>query len=150
MTSLTLEMPGPARIRKVDKVRTAIKEGALDESVVDARVTEILELLVTAGKFDNPVTNPEQAIDLPEHRALIREIGARGIVLLKNDDQALPLQISKRKKIALLGQSKECFAHGGGSASVNCHYKVTPWDALTSAVGDETEFLYSKGRPTLL
>lgn len=141
-------MPGPARIRQTHRVKAAIDDGSLVESVIDARVTELLELLVTAGKFDNPETPEEQAIDTPEHRALIRKIGGEGIVLLKNEDNILPLQSKERTCIGMLGQSKECFAHGGGSAMVNCHYKVSPWDAFQERIGTTAELIHSQGTST--
>ena len=70
------------------------------------------------------------------------------MVLLKNKDNVLPLSKDKvkGKKIALLGHAKTGMAHGGGSASVNAHYKVTPWDALHEALGDSAEFSYAKGK----
>lgn len=138
-------MPGPARIRKAQRVKAALEDGSLDESVINSRVKELLELLVITGKFKNPETPQEQAIDKPEHRSLIRKIGGQGIVLLKNEDSILPLQIKGRRTIGLLGQSKECFAHGGGSAMVNCHYKVSPWDAFQERIGTKAKLIHSKG-----
>jgi beta-glucosidase len=83
----------------------------------------------------------------PKCQKLIREAGARSIVLLKNDQDILPLshEKTKGKKIALIGYAKNALAHGGGSASVNAHYKVTPEDGQTTAFGDEVEFSYAKG-----
>lgn len=68
-------------------------------------------------------------------------MGSRGLVLLENDAGILPLTADKvaGKKIALLGHAKTALAHGGGSASVVTHYKVTPWDALKDALGLEVE-----------
>lgn len=142
---LSLEMPGPARVRKTEIVKAAVKRGDLLESTLDERVTEVLNLLVRTNSFSDPEIPPEQAIDNPEHRKLIREIGAEGMVLLKNNDEILPLKQMEGKKIALLGQSKESLAHGGGSASVNAHYKISPWEAFQREAQNGTEFLYAKG-----
>jgi beta-glucosidase len=86
-------------------------------------------------------------VDNPKHRALIREVAGQGLVLLKNDKDVLPLKKSdvKGKKIALLGLAKEALIHGGGSASLHAHYRISPWDGLYSAYGDDVEFNFAKG-----
>ncbi|KAH7155630.1 family 3 glycoside hydrolase [Dactylonectria estremocensis] len=147
---LDLEMPGPTRWRKYEDVVAAIKEGKITEQTIDERATRVLQFLERLKCFEDATIPEEQAIDKPEHRALIREAGSKGIVLLKNDDQVLPLSRDKvkGKKIALLGHAKIGLAHGGGSASLNAHYKVTPWDAMHAALGDSVEFSYAKGAHT--
>lgn len=112
---------------------------------IDRSVKEILTLLQKAGKFEHPDQAPEEAVDVPAHHELIRTGGAEGIVLLKNENNILPLKKSSLKKVAALGLAKECLAHGGGSASVACHYKITPYEALQKMLGDETEIVCSQG-----
>lgn len=141
-------MPGPAVKRKIDVVKAAIKSGQLKTQAVDKSVRELLTLLERTGKFENPETPEERAIDLPQHRALIRKAGAKGIVLLKNNGNILPLAKDKLKSIAALGLAKECLAHGGGSAAVNCHYRVTPWEALKSLLGENFDLRYAQGAHT--
>lgn len=124
-----------------------MEAGLLQEQVINDRARAVLKLLEQTGKFSDrrdPVK--ETAIDLPEHRRLIREAGAEGIVLLKNDHGVLPIDKSNCKKIALLGPlAKYAAAHGGGSASLNAHYKISPFDAFSAEFGKETELAYSKG-----
>lgn len=141
-------MPGPPIKRRANAVKAAVESGTLDESAIDRSARRVLNLLELTGKFDNPEIAPEQAIDLPEHRALIRQIGAQGIVLLKNDRNCLPISPEKVKSIAALGFAKECLAYGGGSAVVNCHYRVTPWQALKSRLGEEFDLRYCLGAHT--
>jgi beta-glucosidase len=139
-------MPGPAKERKPESVKNALESGKLKVSAIDSSVRAILELLEKTGKFGaNSATPEETSIDLPEHRQLIREAGGKGIVLLKNDKKLLPLDKSKIKTIAALGLAKECLAHGGGSASVNAHYKISPFDALQKLLGDSVELRYAQG-----
>ncbi|KAJ4252526.1 hypothetical protein NW757_005968 [Fusarium falciforme] len=145
---LDLEMPGPTRWRKVDQVLEAIKEGKVTEQVIDDRALHILNFLERENCFKNPEIPKEQAINKPEHQALIREVGAKGMVLLKNENATLPLTKEKArgKTIGLFGLAKECLAHGGGSASLNAHYKINPYDALTEAFkGEDVTFTYSQG-----
>lgn len=152
---LALEMPGPPNHRSLEAVKKALQSGRVTEKEIEDGAKDVLKLLFKTGKFDDRrSTPPEQAINLPEHQALIREAGAEGIVLMKNRDNVLPIDTKKTKKIALLGPlAKYAAAHGGGSASLNCHYKISPWDAFEKRVGSDVEVTYSKGpkpRPPFL
>ncbi|KAI5208164.1 family 3 glycoside hydrolase [Aureobasidium subglaciale] len=142
---LALEMPGTARYYSEPAVKGNIAAGRLSENTINQRVEEILNLLALTGKFDNPESSAERAIINPEHSKLIREAGADGIVLLRNEDNILPLKSDEIKKIAVLGLAKQCLAHGGGSASVNAHYKITPYEALSKAFEPDTVLLYAEG-----
>ncbi|KAM0305364.1 hypothetical protein ACHAPM_001744 [Fusarium culmorum] len=147
---LDLEMPGPTRWRNTEDVIAAIKAGKTSEETINERATHVLKFLERLNCFKDPTIPDERAINNPKHQALIREAGSKGIVLLKNQDNILPLSKEKvkGKKIALLGHAKIGLAHGGGSASVNAHYRITPWDALHEALGDSVEFSYAKGAHT--
>ncbi|KAI6755978.1 hypothetical protein HG530_011714 [Fusarium avenaceum] len=144
---LDLEMPGPPRVRKTDAVLEALKQGEVTVNTVNDRVRTVLEFVERLQGFESPTASIERAVDRAEHRALIREAGSRGIVLLKNENELLPISKArvKGKRIALIGFAKDGLAHGGGSAAVNAHYKITPWNALHEALGDSVEFSYSKG-----
>lgn len=145
-----LEMPGPTRWRKVDEVISAVKAGKTTKQVIDNSARRVLGFLKQLQAFDDPIwADPgERSVNSPQHAALIREAGAKGIVLLKNRHETLPLTAErlKGKKVAVLGYGKDCLASGGGSASVKPHYRVTPWDALMEAFdGFDVEFAFEKG-----
>ncbi len=142
---LDLEMPGPANFRKVDLVKAAIAKGTLDIETIDRRVKAVLKLLARTGKFQKPSITAEQAIDLPEHSAIIRKAGAESMVLLKNSNNILPLQIDRLDSIAMLGLAKHCLAHGGGSAAVNAHHRISPWEAFETTLGGKVEMKYAEG-----
>ncbi|KAI9162790.1 Beta-glucosidase B [Paramyrothecium foliicola] len=146
---LDLEMPGPPRIRKLEPVKTALEKGEISESVIDDRVKSVLNWVFKLKALEEAAAaiSPDAVSDKPEHRAFIRDAGARGMVLLKNKNNILPLTKEKArgKKIALIGFAKDAMAHGGGSASVNAYYKVTPWEGLNAALGDCADFSYAKG-----
>lgn len=144
---LDLETPGPPKHRTVEAVQSSLAASRVTEQDVDDRVLALLKLLKKVGKFtDRRATPEEQAVDRPEHRALIREAGAAGIVLLKNDSNVLPMNKSACKKIALVGPLVDiAAAHGGGSASLNCHYKVSPYEAFQKGLGSDVEVTTSKG-----
>lgn len=141
-----LEMPGPPLRRTVKMMKAAVDSGDLSQAVIDARVTKNLELLVRADKFSHPEIPEEQEIDRPEDRHLIRQAGAEAMVLLKNDNNVLPLDKDKIKSIAMIGLAKEFLGHGGGSAAVNAHHKITPWQGFNEALtGSSVELKYAEG-----
>ncbi|EFX05115.1 glycoside hydrolase family 3 domain containing protein [Grosmannia clavigera kw1407] len=145
-----LEMPGPTQWRKIEAVAAAVRDGRLSSQTIDERALRVLRFLQRQDCFEDATISEEKAVDRPEHRALIREAGGKGIVLLKNEGAVLPLSKDRLKgrKVAILGYADECLAHGGGSAAVNAHYKSTPLDALREALGEDVEVTYAKGAPT--
>lgn len=142
---LDLEMPGPPQCRKVEDVKGCLDRGEVKAETIDARASSVMEFVRTTGKFEHPETLSERAINKAEHQNLIREAGGRGIVLLQNDKNLLPLDAKRLKSVAALGLAKECLAHGGGSAAVNCHYKITPFEALRAVLGQDVELRYAQG-----
>ncbi len=141
---LDLEMPGPARFLG-DRLLAAVKAGDVAESVIDDKVRHLLDVVLKSGLMENPET-PEQAIDLPEHRAVIREAAAEGIVLLKNEGGLLPLDAGKLNSIAVIGPNAPVArAMGGGSAQVNAHYFVSPLEGIDTRCGDNVEINFARG-----
>jgi beta-glucosidase len=142
---LDLEMPGPPMWRG-EKLLQAVKNGEVPESKLDESVRRLLLLLERTGKFEHPEEELERAIDLPEHRALIREAAGEGMVLLKNERDVLPVQREAVKSIAIIGpNAKVARIMGGGSAQVNAHYQVTPYEGVMSKVGDRLTAAFEQG-----
>src|SRR6266496_575780 len=141
---LDLEMPS-AQWRG-QKLLDAVERGEVTEATVNTSVRRLLQLLVKAELFEHAQTGPEQDTDLPEHRALIREAGAEGIVLLKNEQNLLPLQREHFTSLAMIGpNARVAQIMGGGSAQVNAHYAVTPLDSIMAKVGDHVTVRYEQG-----
>ncbi len=131
---LDLEMPGPPRDRG-QKLIAAVRSGDVGEDVLDQRVLAMLRLMERVGSLDDHRPHEEHADDRPEHRALIRRAGAEAAVLLKNNG-ALPL--SGNGRIAVIGpNAKIAQIMGGGSAQLNAHYRVSPYEGLVSALGED-------------
>ncbi|MFE8595954.1 beta-glucosidase H [Archangium violaceum] len=141
---LDLEMPGPARFRG-QKLLEAVRAGQVDTEAIQDSARRVLRLLGRVGAFEHPAPVEEQAIDRPEHRALIRRAGAEGTVLLKNKG-LLPLDPKRLKKIALIGpNARIAQIMGGGSAQVNAHYRVTPYEGIQARLGGSVELGYEVG-----
>jgi beta-glucosidase len=141
---LDLEMPGPARERG-PKLVQAVRAGQVSAEAVQESARRVLRLIARVGAFDDPTIPDEQALDRPEHRALIRRAGAEGIVLLKNDG-LLPLAKDGLSKLAVIGpNARTAQIMGGGSAQVNAHYRVSPLEGIAAQVGEAVEVGYELG-----
>ena len=141
---LDCEMPGPARSWGENLVK-AVEKGKVKEETVDDKVRRILRIADFTGRLDSPEEKPEKSNDLEEDRILIRKTGSEGMVLLKNQN-ILPLDGSKIKKLAVIGPNALKGQYlGGGSASLNPHYVVHPYEGIKSNVSEETELKYAKG-----
>jgi beta-glucosidase len=127
---LDLEMPGPPAHLGA-RVADAVRRDEVDERALDASVTRLLRLLHRTGRLDGDVEPPERAEDRPEHRALAREAAIAGMVLLRNDRGALPVDPAELGRVAVLGpNAEEGRFQGGGSSIVQPHYVVHPLAAL--------------------
>lgn len=132
---LDLEMPGPPRDRG-EKLVAAVEAGEVSRETLRTRVLDVLRLMERTGALDDHSDWVERADDRAEHRALIRRAGAEGAVLLKNEGELLPL--SGAGKIAVIGpNAKVAQIMGGGSAQLNPHYRVSPWEGLVAALGED-------------
>ncbi|MGV8833690.1 MAG: beta-glucosidase H [Devosia sp.] len=131
---LDLEMPGPSRDRG-QKLIDAVNAGSVSRDTLRQRVIAMLRLMERVGSLDDHRPFEEQANDRPEHRALIRRAGAEAAVLLKNNG-VLPLKADGT--IAVIGpNAKTAQIMGGGSAQLNAHYRISPWQGLVSALGED-------------
>src|SRR5262249_58834851 len=89
---------------------------------------------------------PDEASDRPDHRALIRAAAAEAMVLLKNAGNVLPLNSDRLSSLAVIGpNARAARIHGGGSAQVNAHYAVTPFDGIVAQVGERLRIGYAFG-----
>ncbi|GHV81844.1 glycosyl hydrolase [Spirochaetia bacterium] len=114
---LDLEMPG-SKSRFDAEVKEAVKKGSLDESLVDASVLRLLAL-IKKTYTEKPALPPDNPEDVKErHHDLARKIAVASGVLLKNEDNLLPL--SSGGKITVIGMLAEKPRYQGtGSSMVN-------------------------------
>lgn len=131
---LNLEMPGPTRDRGAQLV-AAVTEGRANRAQVRALALDMLRLMERAGALRDTRDAAEIADDRPQTRALIRRAGAEAAVLLKNDG-LLPL--ARQGTLAVIGpNARVAQIMGGGSAQLNPHYAISPWQGLAAALGED-------------
>lgn len=143
---LDLEMPGPGRWMAPEKVRAALERGEITEADIDDKVRRLLRTLERVGAFEDPAPKEERSVDNPRHHEIIRRAGREAIVLLKNEDNVLPLDASRFPRLAVIGRpATEVSFQGGGSSEVNPHYVVQPLDAMRERYGEAFQMTYALG-----
>ena len=146
-SGLDIEMPGPARWMSKAHVEKALEAGEIDTAHIDDKVRRLLLTLERTAASESGNAK-EQAIDNPAHRKLIREVGGEAIVLLKNENDLLPLDVPAGGTLAVIGvNAKSIQFQGGGSSVVKPHYVVSPWDALKERAADKFNIEYAVGTP---
>ena len=85
-----------------------------------------------------------------EDKALLRKLAAESIVLLKNDNNLLPLQPQNLKKIAIVGGNAQAVVlSGGGSAALKPSYFISPYQGIVNALPASVEVTYSEGASSM-
>lgn len=122
------DMLQPGTDKQYEMIVAGVKEGRLDEAVLDRNVKRILEMILRTPRFRGYRFSDKP--DLEAHAAVTRKSATDGMVLLKNDGEALPLP-AETKRVALLGCTSYDFIAGGtGSGNVNRAYTVSLLDGL--------------------
>ena len=125
------DMLQPGYNAQYEAIIEGVRNGSLDETVVDNNIRRILKLIVRTPRFKGYKFSNRP--DLAAHAALTRSAAGEGMVLLKNDKNALPLKPEIRK-VALYGCTSYDFIPGGtGSGNVNRAYTVSLLDGLKNA-----------------
>lgn len=125
---LDLEMPGPTRWRG-PALSHAVIANKVNMSDLDDRVRAVLNLINRVSGSGVPENATEYRLDREQDRELLRRVASESIVLLKNEDNILPFKESKR--IAVIGPNSKIATYcGGGSASLNAYYTVTPFEGI--------------------
>lgn len=126
-----LEMPGPTRFR-AEKLVKAVHDGRVSQETIDTSAMRVLKLARHLGRFDNPDEPPEIEAESEERDCFIQKSGAEGMVLLKNEEDILPM--SKTAGVALIGHhALYPSLGGGGSARVDAIRSVSPAEGLQAA-----------------
>ena len=132
----------------IDAVRTLVRSGRLPMATVDDRVRDVLRVKFWEGLFDQPyvadVKAADQTVRNPQHLDVARRAAHEGIVLLKNDRDALPLSKAIRSILVTGPNAAETTnsisRYGPSKLSV-----VSILDGIRAKVGPGVHVLYTKG-----
>jgi beta-glucosidase len=123
-----------------------VKAGKVSEGAVDRSVTRVLRAKFMAGLFDDPYANADYAEKITnsrEHQQLALKAAQEAIMLLKNQDNLLPLAMGKYKRIAVIGPNAAEMHLGGYSNQPG--RGVSLLQAVKTKVGSSAEVSYALG-----
>jgi beta-glucosidase len=133
---LDLEMPGPSQLRG-DKLLKALEAGELSSEDIDRSARRVLRLL-------HRTQQPGKTAPL-DPSAVIRQAGARGIVLLKNNG-VLPLLVAPGTSVAVIGSGADTGQpQGGGSCHVNPPHVSDPLSAIKARLAPDAAVAFAQG-----
>ena len=134
---------GYRQYHMADPYLKGLREGKYTTKELDDKVRRILRTIFRTSMRPEP--NYGRFV-CPEHYQAAREISAAGVVLLKNDNNALPLQVPEGGKILVVGENAvKYMVVGGGSSNLKTAYEVNPLDGLKNAFGDKAEVVWARG-----
>ena len=124
----------------------SVQAGRISETALDAAVAKVLRIKFQLGLFENPFVDEENAIAVTNnegYRALALEAAHKSIVLLKNENNLLPLEKSKLRSLAVIGPNAAPIRLGGYSGNPGCGISVL--EGIRQKVGDTIDVLYAEG-----
>ncbi|HLZ86616.1 MAG TPA: glycoside hydrolase family 3 C-terminal domain-containing protein, partial [Puia sp.] len=137
----------------INNLATLVREGKVSIQLIDEAVRRILAKKFELGLFDDPyrfcnAQREKQQWDNPENLGIEQDMARKSIVLLKNDNQLLPLS-KQTKTIALIGPLVRSVRENLGFWSYDwpddSNRIVSPWDGIRNKLGNGTRLLYAKG-----
>lgn len=133
----------------INNVRELVKEGKLSMAVVDERVKDVLRVKFMIGLFDNPYVADTKAADKIVHAAngdsLELQLNREAIVLLKNQNELLPLNKSTVKKIFVTGPLAADASYAVSRYGPHNNQLFTVLDGIKNIAGKGITVTYEKG-----
>jgi len=142
-SGIDLETPDPDGFVNLKQLVTS---GKISMKELDAAVMRLLILKFRLGLFEDPYVDPENAervVGNEQKRAIAYKAATEGMVLLKNENDFLPLDKAKIKTIAFIGPNADkCLLGGYSSVPRQC---ISPLQAVKERHGKDITILYAEG-----
>jgi beta-glucosidase len=138
-----IELPDPDCYQLLVQL---VKEKRVSEAALDRAVARNLKAKFLLGLFENPYVDPDRAARVTNsqaHRELAAEAARRSIVLLKNQDNLLPLDLTRLKSIAVIGPNADR-THLGGYSD-NPGRGVSVLQGITDKAGSRLTVMNAQG-----
>lgn len=131
-------------------LETAVEEGLVTEETITRSVERLMETRMKLGLFDDPSKVPfneipYEANDSEEHRAFAIEVSKKTLVLLKNENNLLPLDRNKLKSIAVIGPNADSRVALIGNYFGTASRHTTVLEGIREAVNPDTRVYYAEG-----
>ena len=120
-----------------------IRNGEIGTEELDAKVRRILRLAYRTVMDRN---RPLGSLCSDAHYEAARKIGGEGIVLLKNEEDLLPMKVEEGMKILVVGENAiKMMTVGGGSSSLKVQREISPLEGIVGRFGNVAEVVYERG-----
>ncbi len=131
-------------------LRDAVKGGYVEEARLDEAVTNLMECRMKLGMFEEEGTVPfdvigYEQVDTAENKSLNLEISRKSLVLLKNQDNLLPLDLTGIKSIGVIGPNADSRKALVGNYEGTASRYVTVLEGIEDYVGERARVYYSEG-----
>lgn len=124
----------------------AVKSGKIPMSLVDEKVGDVLRVMIKTNVLDPKKRFGPGSMNMKEHQQATYDAAAEAIVLLKNQNNLLPLDFSSIKSLAVIGDNAtRKHSNGGLSSEIKAVYEVTPLEALRAKWGDKVDIRFAQG-----
>jgi len=123
----------------------AVKEGKVPISVINEKVSNILRVMMKI-KMMGGKTREKGSMNTPEHQKAAYNSAAEAIVLLRNEHKVLPVDFTRIKSVAVIGDNAtRKHTNGGLSSEIKTLYEITPLEALTRKFGNSVKINFAQG-----
>ena len=124
----------------------AVKSGKIPMRLVDEKVGDVLRVMIKTNVLDPKKRFGPGSMNTKEHQQATYDAAAEAIVLLKNQNNLLPLDFSSIKSLAVIGDNAtRKHSNGGLSSEIKAVYEVTPLEALRAKWGDKVDIRFAQG-----
>lgn len=120
------------------------KESEEVRMLLDEKVRRILRLMLRVSKFSSDRKTGK--FNTKEHQQITYDVAAEAMVLLKNEDNVLPIRKERLKKLMVIGPNADKkHSEGGNSSGISAYYEVTPLQGIRDRLSDICEIMYENG-----
>ncbi len=130
-----------------EPLKKFVEDGTVDISVVDSKVRNLLRMMYRIKMIGPDKENRKMgSVNTREHQEAALSVAREGIVLLKNEEQKLPLNRKEIRSVAVIGHNADIqHSLGGGSAEIAALYELTPLQGIMMAAGGNIRVSFAEG-----
>ncbi|MEE8142627.1 MAG: glycoside hydrolase family 3 C-terminal domain-containing protein [Planctomycetota bacterium] len=144
LAGLDVEMPKPIHYGRA--LLKAVKRGDVSEELVARSVSRVLRVKLQAGLFNGIPSFDPEVVNCEAHRVLALEVALSGTVLLKNEQQVLPLRRARLRSIAVIGPNAAIAQLGDhGSSEVVPFHSISPLQGIRETAGNNIQIHHEQG-----
>ncbi|MEO5711849.1 MAG: glycoside hydrolase family 3 C-terminal domain-containing protein [Luteolibacter sp.] len=124
--------------------RDVVRSGEFAMAGLDDKVRRNLRVMIATKVLD--AGRKPGSLNTAAHQAVARRVAEEGIVLLKNENQTLPLDAAKLKTVAVIGENAtRLHSRSDDSSSIKAFYEISPLDGIVKRAGNQVNVIYSVG-----